>query len=109
MEMHEEIMEDKKLSTMKYKVPKVINTFGALILLSACGNRGGNTGIHVAHSPSWGVKSETSSAHYIPEEKAVEPEQPPMRKTPTGTWQESRPHRWSAAILRNSAIPMLLT
>ena len=74
MERHEEIMDDKKLSTMKYKVLKVIIILGVLILLSGCRNRGGNTGIHVAHSPSWGVKSEASSACYIPEEKAVEPE-----------------------------------
>ena len=59
---------------MKYKVLKVIIILGVLILLSGCRNRGGNTGIHVAHSPSWGVKSEASSARYIPEEKEVEPE-----------------------------------
>lgn len=61
---------------MEYKVLKEIITLGVLLsLLTSCGNRRGNTGIHVVHSPSWGVKSEASSARYIPEEKMVEPEQ----------------------------------
>ena len=47
---------------------------GTSIIIS-CGRTAKTNRIHVAHSPSWGVKSEASSTRYIPEETTVEHEQ----------------------------------
>ena len=47
--------------------------FATCLLVSSCGNRKSNSSVHVEHSPSWGIVSETKEASPQPEEPHVEP------------------------------------
>lgn len=47
--------------------------FATCLLVSSCGSRKSNSSIHVEHSPSWGIVSETKEASPQPEEPHVEP------------------------------------